>query len=231
MCEDVMDGQPKRGAGRPRKAVLSESLILAEAFALAEEGGADFTFAALARRLGVQPSALHHHFHGRDALIAGMRGQLTLRVGDHGFADRPWYEAIIDWATDYRDTFGSHPALIAELATMPVAGEPESVADYERIAASMVRDGYPEQLVVPAIVAIESFVIGAALDALAPDDNLRPHAALPDGSDVAPVLARTELAARTRADAAGQTPALATFEFGLRALVAGLRAAGEDPSA
>ncbi|WP_427870297.1 TetR/AcrR family transcriptional regulator [Leucobacter luti] len=232
----VESGARARSAGRPKEAILSHDRILDEAFALSDEKGADFTLAALARRLGVRPSALHHYFQGRDALIAGMRGKLTLRVGDHGFDSRPWHEAIVPWARAYRDTLGAHPALIAALATLPVAGEPESIADYERIAAAFHRDGYPEHRIVPAIIALESFVVGSSLDALAPEDNLRPHeggagsgagSSAGSGSGSAPALARAERAARASAHDAGVDAATATFEFGLAALVAGLRAAGE----
>ena len=222
----VESGARARSAGRPKEAILSHDRILDEAFALSDEKGADFTLAALARRLGVRPSALHHYFQGRDALIAGMRGKLTLRVGDHGFDSRPWHEAIVPWARAYRDTLGAHPALIAALATLPVAGEPESIADYERIAAAFHRDGYPEHRIVPAIIALESFVVGSSLDALAPEDNLRPHEG-GSGSGSGSALARAERAARASAHDAGVDAATATFEFGLAALVAGLRAAGE----
>lgn len=215
-----------RSAGRPRTAVLSRERILAAAFELADVRGGDFTLAALARELGVRPSALHHYFGGKDELIAGMRGQLTTRVGDHGFAHRPWHEAIVSWARAYRATFGAHPGIIAALATLPVDDEPESIVDYERIAAAMQRDGYPEHRIVPAIVSIESFVIGSALDSLAPDDNLRPV----DNVDLAPHLTRAEVLAREYANAQRRSAVDETFEFGLAVLIAGLLAVAEQPS-
>ncbi|UOR01719.1 TetR/AcrR family transcriptional regulator [Leucobacter allii] len=212
----------RRPAGRPRGALLSRERILEAAFALSDERGGDFTLAALARTLGVRPQALHHYFATREELIAGMRGRLTLRIGEHGFDRRPWHEAILAWARAYRDTLGRHPGLIAALATLPVAGEPESMADYERIAAAFRRDGYPDHLVVPALVAVESFVIGSALDAATPPDNLRPT-----DPPRAPHLAAVEAAAREHAEREGRSVTEATFEFGLTALVAGLRRAGE----
>lgn len=211
-----------RTAGRPRTAVLSRDRILAAAFTLADQRGADFTLAALARSLDVRPSALHHYFAGKDEVIAAMRGQLTARVGDHGFDARPWHEAIVPWARAYRDTLGAHPGIIAALATHPVNDEPESMADYERIAAAMSRDGYPEHRIVPALVAIESFIIGSALDSLAPEDNLRPEVNAP----IVPILVAAEPAARAYAAEQGRALAEEIFEFGLGALVAGLRSAG-----
>ena len=221
-------GRPAgRPAGRPRSAVLSRERILEAAFALSDERGADFTLAALARSLDVRPSALHHYFANREDLIAGMRGQLTLRVGDHGFEQRAWYEATIPWAHAYRDTLGRHPGIIAALATLPVDGEPESIADYNRIAESFRREHYPEHRIVPAIIALESFIIGSALDALAPDDNLRPSR----DPDAASTLDAAEYAARADATSQGITVAGAAFEFGLRALIEGLRALGTSSAA
>jgi len=209
-----------RGAGRPRDAVLSRERILDAAYALAQDPGTDFTLAALARRLDVRPSAIHHYFPGKDALITEMRGHLTRRLGRHGFDEIPWYEAIMPWARAYRDALGSHPGIIAALATLPVAAEPESIADYERIVGAFARAGFPEHRIVPALVAIESFIIGSSLDALAPHDNLRP-----DG-DAAPALERAERRSREDAAARGTDVATSAFEFGLAALVAGLREAG-----
>lgn len=213
----------QRPAGRPRTAVLSRERILAAAFELADTRGGVFTLAALARSLGVRPSALHHYFAGRDELIAGMRGQLTSRVGDHGFDTLPWHEAVVPWARAYRLTFGAHPGIVAALATLPIADEPESMLDYERIARAMHRDGYPEHRIVPAIVALESFIIGSALDSLTPEDNLRPVSA----PEQTPHLTRAERAASAHLLTRPHSAATETFEFGLAALVAGLLAIGE----
>lgn len=209
-----------RTAGRPRTAVLSRERILEAAFKLADVRGADFTLAALARNLDVRPSALHHYFANKDQLIAGMRGQLTSRIGDHGFDTLPWHVAILPWARTYLLTIGAHPGIIAALATLPVDDEVESIIDYERIASAMVRDGFPEHRIVPAIVAIESFIIGSALDSLAPEDNLRPV----ENATLAPHLTSAEHAARAYAETRNHSTVTETFEYGLAALVAGLRA-------
>ncbi|QIM19456.1 hypothetical protein G7066_14350 [Leucobacter coleopterorum] len=115
----------------------------------------------------------------------------------------------------------STPGIIAALATLPVDGEPESIADYNRIAEAFRRDNYPEHRIVPAIIAIESFIIGSALDALAPQDNLRPSREPAE----AEALASAEAAARDHAAAQSETVTESSFEFGLHALVSGLRAA------
>ena len=222
--EGRSSGRPAgRTAGRPKQSVLSHQRIVDAAFDLADKAGVDFTLAALARSLDVRPSALHHYFASRADLIAAMRGNLAARLRDHGFGHLPWYEAIIPWAHEYLESFGNRPGVIAAMAVSPLEGEPESMRDYERVVAAFVRDGYPRHLIVPAFVAIESFIIGSALDAIAPADNMAPG----HGSTIAPQLAAAEEASSRAAEDAGITPASAAFDFGLRALVAGLRTQGE----
>lgn len=211
-----------RSAGRPKQSVLSHQRIIEAAFELADRAGVDFTLAALARSLDVRPSALHHYFPSRADLIAAMRGNLAARLRDHGFGHLPWHEAIIPWAHEYLESFGSRPGVIAAMAVSPLEGEPESMRDYERVIAAFVRDGYPQHLIVPAFVAIESFIIGSALDAIAPADNMAPG----NGVEIAPLLTKAEAASSRAAEVRGVTPSAAAFDFGLRALVAGLQALG-----
>ena len=156
-------------------------------------------------------------------IVAGMRGEIGRRIDSSVFERLPWYEAMLPWARSYLEAMGSHPGIIAILATLPVDSEPESVLEYEMIVASFRRSGYPEHRIVPALVAIESFVIGSALDSLTPEDNLSPAGS----PELAPQLLAAEANARHRAGRAGLTMARSIFEFGLEALVAGLRAAGD----
>lgn len=216
----------RRKAGRPAVGLLSRQLILDQAFVLADSaeiGTAGFTIAALAKNLGVQAPAIYNYFGSKSELISAMRGQLAHRLDSSGFDELPWHEAIPGWARSYIGLLGSHPGTIAALATLPVDEEPDSLANYERIVASMRRDHFPEHRIVPALIALESFIIGSALDALAPESNLNPgkHAL------VAPELNRAELAARDFAHERGRTLPNEIFEFGLATLIAGLRALNE----
>ncbi|MBO1902759.1 TetR family transcriptional regulator [Leucobacter weissii] len=216
-------GPGRRRAGRPSRALLTRESILDTAFALADERGGDFSVAAIARRLGVQPPAIYNYFSNRADIIAGMRGALGRRIDSSPFDLAPWHEAVLPWARDYLDALGQHPGIVAALATLPIDSEPESIDEYERIVAAFRRDGYPERRIVPALVSIESFIIGSALDAIAPDDNMSPSKA----PDLAPKLLRAERLARESAEESGVPMARAVFEFGLAALVDGLRSAGQ----
>ena len=213
----------RRRAGRPSTSVLTRERILDVAFELADTRGGDFSVAAIARSLGVQPPAIYNYFANKTDIVAGMRGEIGRRIDSSVFERLPWYEAMLPWARSYLEAMGSHPGIIAILATLPVDSEPESVLEYEMIVASFRRSGYPEHRIVPALVAIESFVIGSALDSLTPEDNLSPAGS----PELAPQLLAAEANARQRAGRAGLTMARSIFEFGLEALVAGLRAAGD----
>ncbi len=221
------DSSPvRRRAGRPTTTVLTRDRILEVAFELADRRGGDFSVAAIARSLGVQPPAIYNYFASKADIIAGMRGEISGRLDASVFERLPWHEAVLHWAREYLEAMGQHPGIIATLATIPIDSEPESILEYELIVASFRRDGYPEHRIVPALVAVESFIIGSALDALTPEDNLRPTRA----PEIAPTLLEVEAFARGRANEAGLTMARSVFEFGLSALVAGLRAVGaEEP--
>ena len=212
----------QRRAGRPAVGLLSRQLILDEAFALADDAGAadtDFTLAALAKKLGVQAPAIYNYFRNKAELISAMRGQLAHRVDSSAFDEIPWHEAILPWARSYIECLGGHPGTIAALATLPVDEEPDSIANYERIAASMRRGRVPEHRIVPALIALESFIIGSALDALAPESNLSPG----KNAELAPELDRVERLARAFANDEGRTLTNEVFEFGLSVMIAGRR--------
>lgn len=218
---DTAQEKPARKAGRPSTVLLTRERILSTAFDLADRRDGNFSVTAIARALGVQPPAIYNYFNSKAAIIAGMRGELARRIDTSVFEQLPWYEAVIPWAHSYLEAMGQHPGIIATLATIPVDSEPESLLEYERIVRCFQRSGYPTDRIVPALVAIESFIIGSALDALTPEDNLRPGRA----PERAPALLHTEQAARDAAAASGIPMARSIFEFGLTALVTGLRAA------
>jgi Tetracyclin repressor-like, C-terminal domain len=113
---------------------------------------------------------------------------------------------------DDRETFAAHPGAIGMLAAEPVA-DPAVHAMYEQAATTLEDAGFPRQEVLAVITAVESFVLGSALDLAAP-----PVMVSGIDADATPRLAEAAAAApsgRARADQA--------FHLGLDALIAGLR--------
>ena len=171
---------------------------------------------ALAESLGVRTSALYHHFANRDAVIRAMRGQVSRALISPVRHEMSVEEALLTWAHSYRDAAIAAPEAMVMLATSPIDADEGSFADYEQIARLLADDGWPTVTIVDAIVALESFIIGSALDALAPADNMAPG----DLAPAFPTFAEAETArARLSAD-----PSRRTFDIGLRALIHGLTA-------
>ncbi|KQM83138.1 TetR/AcrR family transcriptional regulator [Agromyces sp. Leaf222] len=219
----------KRTAGRPRTRVLSVDQIVDAAFELARTAGTDgFTMAALARSLSVQPPALYHYFGSRDEVIRAMRGRLAERIDTSGFTDREvaLAEAVLRWARTYRDAFAAFPSGSTLLATTSIDGQQRSVDNYEAITVRLLAEGWPEGDVVDTIVAFESFIIGSALDAVAPVDIMSPG----DAAASAPAYTAAEARRAHDAAARGIRPTDRSFELGLRAMLAGLTPGSADAS-
>lgn len=211
---------PKRRVGRPTKRVLSRRLILETGLRLIDERGAHGVgMRAIASELGVRPSALYNHVAGQAELIAGVRELISDRIATDMFASEPWDAALAGWATHYRNTFAAHPPTIALLATLPLAEESVTSQMYETVIDALVRAGWPGERALTLMVALESFILGSALDLAADDGMLDPG----PRSDVPAFSAAYAERAGVLA-ASGGRAADAAFELGLRALLTGFRA-------
>ncbi|MFM9695325.1 TetR/AcrR family transcriptional regulator C-terminal domain-containing protein [Streptomyces europaeiscabiei] len=198
---------------RPRTPLLDRRRIGAAALRLADDQGV-LTIPALARKLGVAPSALYHHVSGRDEIVSLMREELALETSPGGWdSSQPWEQALEEWARSYRTAFATHPGAVPLLATAPLA-EPFMHAMYEKVAELLLTAGFSASQVMPLITAMESFVLGSALDLVAPpvmvSDVTRESA-----PHLTAVLEDTPTD-RRRAELA--------FDVGLRALITGFRA-------
>lgn len=215
-----MEEQGRRRAGRPRTPLLSRELILDTALRLLDERGeAGAGMREVARELGVRPSALYNHVAGREDLIGGIRELISDRIDVDCFEELPWDEALIRWADSYRAAFAAHPPTIALLATTPLTPDSRTSLMYDAVVRALVRAGWPEERALAVIVAIEAFLLGAALDAAADPDMLDPG----PRDDVRGFSGA--FAARKRAlAAAGGGPADEAYRIGIDAIVAGLRA-------
>lgn len=212
---------PKRRVGRPKQNVLSKRLIVETGLALMDEHGADGAgMRAIAKRLDVRPSALYNHVSGRDELIAGVRELISDRIRTEMFDQLPWDTALVEWARLYRVAFAAHPSTIALLAVVPIEGSGATTLMYDRVVEALLRAGWDEGDVLVAIVALESFILGSALDSSAPDDMMKPN-----GDSGALAFAGAYRAREDSLKARKMRPADASFEFGLHALVAGFKAA------
>ena len=159
------DAKPRRRVGRPASAVLDLDGITAAALQLVRKSGYDgFTMAALARSLNVAPSALYNHVSSKREVLVLIQDHLTSFVDVSAFETEPWDQAVRDWAWSYRDVFSRHTPLIPVIAVLPVADAPKTLAMYEAVSAGFRRAGFPQERIISAIVALESFIFGSAYD-------------------------------------------------------------------
>jgi AcrR family transcriptional regulator len=215
-----MNHASPRRAGRPKQAILTRDLIIDSAFELSKEVGAEgFSMKQLADRLGVQPPALYNHVANRNEVVNAMRERIALSFEVNHFDDQPWYDALVPWAWAYRNAFAAHPQTIALLATLPLGDEEVVFLNYETIFSALRRQGWPVSELASVVIALESFIIGSALDVLAPEDNQAPGSL----ADRAPTMHAALEARKTAATAEGATAADVTFDVGLRLLIDGMR--------
>ena len=161
--------------GRPKVAILSRPGIARAAIDILDEEGVDeFTLARVASALGVKTSSLYNHIQSKEDLVDMIREVVTAPIEAPDFASTPWDEALRQWARSYRDAFAKHPNTIGLLATRPIR-TPIVLHTYEAIIAGLTRSGWEVRDCVPIITAIESFILGSALDMVAPQVMIDPE--------------------------------------------------------
>lgn len=213
---DAQQQAAPRRRGRPPRPLLSREKITTAALAVVGRAGYEgLTMAALARELKTAPSALYNHVESKDEVLNWVQDDVCETIDTSGFGVDPWDLAITRWAHSYRAAFAPHLPLIPIIAVFPVAGAPHTLAMYERVADGLRAGGWPMDMVVDVIVAVESFVLGSAMDVSAPEGIFD----VGDHHDLAPTFADAVAVRPAR----GAASADAAFGLGLTALVAGLR--------
>ncbi|MCG7203692.1 TetR/AcrR family transcriptional regulator C-terminal domain-containing protein [Streptomyces arenae] len=198
--------------GRPRTPLLDRAVIGRAALRLADQEGS-LTIPGLARSLGVAPSALYHHVTGRDEIIALMREELLRETDMEEPYSGTWEQVLDQWARAYLNGFAAHPGAVPVLAVAPLS-ETFMHTVYDNVARSLSDAGFPLPQVMPLITALESFVLGSALDLVAPAVMLSKV-----DHDSAPYLS-----AALDGTAGGEQRATQAFETGLRAMLKGFAA-------
>ena len=211
-------GSTRRRAGRPTAAVLDQDGITTAALELISNKGYNgLTMAALARSLGVAPSALYNHVASKDDVLLLVEDHLAAMVDVSAFGSDPWDVAVRRWAWSYRDVFSEHTPLIPVIAVLPVANAPKTLAMYEAVTAGFRDAGFPEEKIISAIVALEAFVFGAAYDVTAPEDIF-------DAGSLAEQVPNFTAAVDRLAAEEHARPTDVAFKLGLEALIAGFGA-------
>ena len=193
---------------RPSTRLLSTDLITDAALALVDRHG-DFTMPGLAERLAVRPSSLYNHVAGRAEIVELMRTRMMAGI-EIPADSRDWSEAVSRIAQEYRRHYARHPRAIP-LFTAHTVRSAVAFDMYNALATALSDGGFAPAEVLHAITAVDSFVLGSALDLAAPEQV---WASADEANDA--MRAALETSGADRADAA--------FEFGLAVLIAGLQA-------
>jgi len=215
---------------------LTRSDVVATAVRLLQEHGLDgVTFRRIAAELGVSAPTLYWHVESKRELLDLVAEELLRRHSatqpDRPPPGQPWWEwleqrsrEMFDALVETRDA----PAVLA--GNRP---SPESLPSLEAVLDTLVGAGIPPVDAQQALFAIGSYVIGSAsewqAEAARASDN-------PPGDAQLAVALRSGDFPTLSAAVRGlvEQPPRATFEFGLRLLVEGLRAryaAGADEPA
>ncbi len=176
------------------------------------EGFEALTMKRLAEAIDRRPASLYNHIAGRQDLIEAMRGILSEHIDASYFESLGWRDALLAWARDYLRVFAEHPKIIAVMATTAIS-DPATLAAYEQVVTGLVRGGWRRGEAVAVMRAVEAYVLGSALDIVAPDTLLN-RSSLP--------VELTELHANLDPQDAESWSAQAAFELGINALLDGL---------
>ncbi|MDP5226940.1 MULTISPECIES: TetR/AcrR family transcriptional regulator C-terminal domain-containing protein [Arthrobacter] len=208
---------PRRRVGRPIKAVLTHESIVGAALELVTDKGYEgLTMSAMAKKLGVSPSALYNHVTNKQEVLILIEDHLAAQVDVSAFGTQPWEEAVRHWAWSYREVFAQHTPLIPIIAVLPVTNAPRTLAMYEAVSAGFRQAGFPQERIVPAVVALESFIFGSAYDATAPEDIFDTGASAASTPNFTTAVNRFE-------EAEGGSNPDRAFTMGLDALIGGFR--------
>lgn len=214
-----MTEQPPRRAGRPRKAVLNKERITEHALDLVSNDGYEaLTMSRLAKSLGVAASALYNHVSSKHDLLQWIQELVMAQIDTNVFDSADVKDALVQWATDYRNVFARHIPLIPVIAVLPVSDSPRTLNMYERVAQALRDYGLEDAAIIPTIVALESFIFGSAMDTAAPHDIFETK----EHKDATPNF--TQAVADQRATKINTSDD--SFQRGLMAMVDGLLAAG-----
>ncbi len=125
-------------------------------------GLADLSMRRIASELGLQPSALYHHFANKQELLAAVADELLER-GERDAVDTAWDQQVIALSHELRDAMLAYRDGAELIATTHAFGlGTRHPAD--RITAAIVADGHDDDFAHVAAMTLLHFVFGYVSD-------------------------------------------------------------------
>ena len=144
---------------RPSKPLISRSNAAEAALEVIDEVGLEeLSLSLVARKLGVRPPSLYHHFKDKSELLQEVARMMLVRMPTVNDATQSFEEQIIARCVVTRRTLLKHP----NAAPLILRYFPRHLllAAYERAAAE---EPYPTAIHLTVIDAIEKYTFGTAL--------------------------------------------------------------------
>jgi AcrR family transcriptional regulator len=144
---------------RPSKPLISRSKAAEAALEVIDEHGLeDLSLALVAKKLGVRPPSLYHHFTDKSELLQEVARMMLVKVPDVPTTGESFEERIIARCVATRMAMLQHP----NAAPLILRYFPRHLllAAYDRAAAE---EPYPTAIQMTVIDAIEKYTYGAAL--------------------------------------------------------------------
>ena len=140
-----------------REDVVDRALGVLDAYGLA-----DLTMRRLGTELGVQPSALYHHFATKQLLLAAVADEILAR-GPHGARPERWDDRVALVCTDLRDAMLAYRDGADVVATSYSFGL-GAAAPYDDLVGALADGGLDPELVPTAARTLLHFVFGHVTD-------------------------------------------------------------------
>jgi AcrR family transcriptional regulator len=140
-----------------REDVVERALGVLDAYGLA-----DLTMRRLGTELGVQPSALYHHFANKQQLLAAVADEILAR-GPHAPRPERWDDRVALVCTELRDAMLAYRDGADVVATSYSFGL-GAAAPYAELAAALADGGLEARLVPTAARTLLHFVFGHVTD-------------------------------------------------------------------
>jgi TetR/AcrR family transcriptional regulator, tetracycline repressor protein len=137
--------------------VVDRALVVLDTYGLA-----DLTMRRLAGELGVQPSALYHHFPNKQQLLAAVADEILTR-GRRTPRPAAWDARVESVCTELRDAMLAYRDGAELVATVRSFGL-GAATPYDELAAALTDGGLDADLVPTASRTLLHFVFGHAVD-------------------------------------------------------------------
>lgn len=130
---------------------------------LDDHGLADLSMRRIAADLGLQPSALYHHFASKQHLLAAVADEVLGRGRSSAHDQMAWDEAVVAISRELRDAMLAYRDGAELVATVHAFGL-GTRSPVGALVTALGRGGFPPAFAQPAATAIVHFVFGHASD-------------------------------------------------------------------